>query len=80
MKPHLKALEEAGVLSAEEVTGRLAEVVTLPVADPVQAMYQRVRDATVCNEAGASNADKVAVLELVKAELLRNLLNEIDPE
>lgn len=51
-----------------------------PDPDPMATMYRKVRDATYCNEDGVSNADKVAVLELVKSEIIRNMQARIDEE
>ncbi len=48
--------------------------------DPMATMYRVVRDATLCKEAGVSNAQKIAILELVKAEIVRNVQAEIDAE
>lgn len=60
-----------------------ANVVSLvpatPDPQPIGTMYRVVRDATVMHEGGVSTAEKIAVLELVKAELLRGLLETIHP-
>lgn len=50
-----------------------------PIEDHVADVYGRVRDATVCNNHIAS-ADCIAILELVKAELLRGVQAQIDEE
>lgn len=45
--------------------------------DCLADVFTKVRDATVCNSE-ISNAEKVAVLELVKAEIVRHMQQEID--
>ena len=50
-----------------------------PDPDPMGTMYRVVRDATVCGES-CSNAQKIAILELVKAEIVRYVQAEIDAE
>ena len=45
--------------------------------DPVATAYRVVRDATLL-QSELTNAEKVAVLELVKFELLRNLQSNLD--
>ena len=48
--------------------------------DPnLAAAYRVVRDATFCNE-DISTADKIAVLELVKHEILTNALANLSGE
>lgn len=51
-----------------------------PDPDPQATMYRVVRDATLCNENGVSNAEKVAILELVKLEILRNMQSRLGEE
>ena len=58
----------------------MSENVIYPVfRDEVAESYRAVRDATLCNES-MSAAEKVAVLELVKAELMRNMVDALDAE
>ncbi len=45
----------------------------------LQLAYQQVRDATFCNT-DISNAEKIALLEQVKWELLRSNQTRIDEE
>ena len=44
--------------------------------DPISESFRRVRDATVCME-GLKRAEAIAVLELVKQELINDLMREI---
>ena len=45
--------------------------------DQLALAYRKVRDATMASEK-ITNAEKVAVLELVKAEIVRFMQSEID--
>ena len=45
--------------------------------DAIAYAYKEVRDATLCNEA-LSSGDAVAVLELVKYEIVRRMQRDID--
>lgn len=47
------------------------------IDDHMADVYGKVRDATVCN-GNLSNAGCIAVLELVKAELIRDVQAQID--
>lgn len=49
----------------------------VPDPDPMATAYRVVRDATLCQQ-GISNAQKVAVLELVKHEIVRNMQSHLD--
>jgi len=44
--------------------------------DPTSTLYRRVRDSIVCNES-VTNAEKIGVLEMVKAELIQAMLDEV---
>lgn len=50
--------------------------VVVPIRTPVAVAYACIRDLTVLN-ADLSQAEAVAVLELVKAELLKGMLEAI---
>ncbi len=45
--------------------------------DEEAVMYAAVRDATLCNESVASGM-KIAILELVKHEILQNMLDSVE--
>lgn len=47
--------------------------------DPLAEAYKRVRDATLFDKT-ISNAEKIAILELVKHEILRNIQAVIDKD
>jgi hypothetical protein len=47
------------------------------ISDHVADVYGKVRDATICND-NIAPADCIAILELVKAELLRDVQSQID--
>lgn len=52
-------------------------VTQLEPVDPVAQMYRRVRDAIVC-DAEVATGIRIGILELVKAELVRDMQAQID--
>lgn len=50
----------------------MGDVIYCEFREPLADVYKTIRDATVCNQE-ISNSEKVAVLELVKHELITNM-------
>ena len=57
----------------------MGDVVDPVFRDEIAEVYCLVRDATVCNES-ISSAEKLAVLELIKFELLTNMHEQVHPK
>jgi len=71
--------EKCSILKSIPTKTSGSTVTHLQPPDPTAEMYRKVRDIIICSD-GVSNAERVSILELLKAELIRGIQAELDEE